>query len=199
MNYPNCLKNLIESFKKLPGVGEKTAERYSYAIINNFEKEDSHFFSKSIQDVKEKLRKCDKCNNITESNICELCSDKRRNKKVICLVQDSKDIILFEKIGFFNGLYYVIEKLISPINGVGPEDINLEKLFKRIEDEKIEEVIIAIKPTIEGETTSLYIARMLEKKDVIVSKIAHGIPIGTDMEYLDPLTLELAIKDRKTF
>ncbi|MDD4027529.1 MAG: recombination mediator RecR [Bacilli bacterium] len=199
MNYPNCLKNLIESFKKLPGVGEKTAERYSYAIINNFEKEDSQFFSKSIQDVKEKLRKCDKCNNITESSICELCSDKRRNKKVICLVQDSKDIILFEKIGFFNGLYYVIEKLISPINGVGPEDINLEKLFKRIEDEKIEEVIIAIKPTIEGETTSLYIARMLEKKDVIVSKIAHGIPIGTDMEYLDPLTLELAIKDRKTF
>lgn len=199
MNYPNSLKNLIESFKKLPGVGEKTAERYSYAIINNFDYEDANFFSKSIKDVKEKLRKCTKCNNITENNECEICVDSNRDKSVICIVQNSKDIMLFEKNGIFNGLYYVIENLISPINGIGPEDLNLEKLFERIDKEAIKEIIIAIKPTIEGETTALYISKMLENKKIVITKIAHGIPIGTDMEYLDPLTLELAIKDRKTF
>lgn len=197
MNYPNSLNNLIESFKKLPGVGEKTAERYSYALIDNFDIVDAKLFSKSIMDVKEKIKKCKKCNNITENNECDICSNKNRNKKILCVVQDSKNIMLFEKLGIFDGQYFVIEKLISPINGIGPEDINIEKLFERIDDEKIEEIIIAIKPTIEGETTSLYISKMLENKKITVSKIARGIPIGTDMEYLDPLTIELAIKDRK--
>ncbi len=197
MNYPNSLKNLIESFKKLPGIGEKTAERLSFSIINDLSKEDTDYFAKSLKDVKEKLRKCERCSNLTEEIECEICSNKKRNNNTLCVVENSKDIMLFEKIGIFKGVYHVLGDLISPLNGVGPEDICIEKLLQRVEKEEIKEVIIAIKPTIEGETTSLYITKMLEGMNVVVSKIAHGIPVGTDMEYLDPLTLEMAMLDRK--
>lgn len=197
MNYPNSLNNLVESFKKLPGIGEKTAERLSFSIVNDFKSEDVELFSKSLKDVKEKLKKCERCGNLTEDTLCEICKDKKRNNNTLCVVEDTKNIILFERISVFKGVYHVLGNLISPLNGVGPEDINIEKLLERVKKEEIKEVVIAIKPTIEGETTSLYITKMLEDMEVVVSKIAHGIPVGTDMEYLDPLTLEMAMLDRK--
>lgn len=197
MNYPNSLNNLVESFKKLPGIGEKTAERLSFSIVNDFKSEDVDLFSKSLKDVKEKLKKCERCGNLTEDTLCEICKDKKRNNNTLCVVEDTKNIMLFERISVFKGVYHVLGNLISPLNGVGPEDINIGKLLERVKKEEIKEVVIAIKPTIEGETTSLYITKMLEDMEVVVSKIAHGIPVGTDMEYLDPLTLEMAMLDRK--
>lgn len=197
MNYPNTLKNLIECFKKFPGIGEKTAERMALATLEMPE-ETLNLFSTSLKDVKTKIKNCECCGNLTENDMCLICTDKSRNKKILCVVEESKNVVLFEKIGTYNGIYHVLGGLISPLDGINPEDINLEKLISRIKNEEIKEVIIAVKPSIEGETTALYIRKMLEGMDVIVSKIAHGIPMGADMEYIDPLTLELALEDRTT-
>lgn len=194
--YPDSLKKLMECFKKLPGIGEKTAERLAFSV-RDFEDDEIQLFSKSIIDVKEKIKNCKICNNLTENEICSICEDSSRNNGILCVVEDAKNVILFEKIGSFKGKYHVLNGLISPLNGINPEDINIESLLKRVKEENIKEVIIAVKPTIEGETTALYILKLLEGLNVIVSKIAHGVPIGADMEYLDPLTLEMALTDRK--
>lgn len=196
MNYPKSIKNLIECFKKLPGVGEKTAERMALSTIN-FDNETIELFSNSIRDVRNKIRKCSVCNNFTEDDICEICADKTRNSKIICVVEEPKNSILFEKIGSYRGKYHVLEGLISPLDGIGPDDININKLIDRIDKENIEEVIFAVKPSVEGETTTLYISRLLVNKNVKVSKIAHGVPLGADIDYIDMLTLELALEDRK--
>jgi recombination protein RecR len=195
MKYPNSLNNLIENLKLLPGIGEKTAERLAFAI-KDFDKNRLDDFANAIIDVKNKIKQCSICHNITEKDICEICSDKNRNQEVLCVVEDAKNVILFEKHGFFDGKYHVLEGLISPINGINPEDINIASLLNRIKKEKIKEVIIAIKPTLEGEATTQYISKMLDGLDIKVTKIAHGIPMGIDMDYLDPLTLEIALYDR---
>jgi recombination protein RecR len=194
--YPESLKRVMESFKKLPGIGEKTAERLAFAV-KDFDEEETSSFSQAILDVKTKIKNCKICNNLTESDICYICNDKKRDSSILCVVEDAKNVILFEKIGTFKGKYHVLNGLISPLNGINPEDINIQSLLKRVKDEKIKEVIIAVKPTIEGETTALYIKKLLEGTNVVVSKIAHGVPLGADMEYLDPLTLEMAMEDRK--
>ena len=196
MNYPKSLKNLIDCFKKLPGVGEKTAERFSLSVLN-FDETLIESFSDSIKDVKYKIKRCSICNNLTESDICDICKDENRDSTVICVVSDAKNSILFEKIGTYRGKYHILNGLISPLDGVGPEDLNIDKLLDRIEKENVKEVILALKPSIEGETTSLYISKILSGKNVKVSKIAHGIPLGADMEYIDVLTLEMALEDRK--
>jgi recombination protein RecR len=195
MKYPNSLNNLIENLKLLPGIGEKTAERLAFAI-KDFDKNRLDDFANAIIDVKNKIKQCSICHNITEKDICEICSDKNRNQEVLCVVEDAKNVILFEKHGFFDGKYHVLEGLISPINGINPEDINIASLLNRIKKEKIKEAIIAIKPTLEGEATTQYISKMLDGLDIKVTKIAHGIPMGIDMDYLDPLTLEIALYDR---
>jgi len=196
MSYPKSIQNLIECFKKLPGIGEKTAERLAFSVLNMNE-DVVDFFSLSIKEVKKKIRKCKECNNITENEICEICSDKSRNNDILCVVEDPKSVFLFENLGTYNGQYYVLNGLISPLDGINPEDINLDKLIVRIKKEKYKEVIIAVKPSIEGETTALYILKILKDTDVKVSKIAHGVPLGADMEYIDSLTLEMALEDRK--
>ena len=196
MEYPNSILKLIENFKRLPGVGEKSAERYAFSI-NELEKEDVLDFAESLNDVKNKIKKCSICNNITENDICDICSDINRDKKTICVVENIKNVFSFENLSVYNGLYFVLDGLISPIDGIGPEDLNIDKLIQRIKDEQIKEVILAINPSIEGETTLLYIQKLLESNDVIVTRIAHGIPLGADIEYIDPLTLEMALNDRK--
>jgi len=196
MKYPKSFEKLMLSFKDLPGIGEKTAERLVFTLID-FEPKKIEVFAQSLLDVNLKLKRCSKCNHIAENKICEICSDNTRNNKIICVVEDSRNVFLFEKNGLFNGVYHVLGGLISPFEGINPTDINIKSLLNRVKEEKIEEIIIALKPTIEGETTSLYILKMLEGMRVIVSKIAHGIPMGTDMSYLDPLTLETALNDRK--
>ena len=195
MNYPDSLKVLIDSFKKLPSIGEKTAERLSFAVMNMSE-EDINSFSKAIVDVKLKIKKCSICGNITENNICDICSDSSRDSDIICVVEDSKNIISLEKMGSYRGKYHVLNGLISPMDGKGPDDIMLDSLLQRIKKENIKEIIIAVSPTLEGETTSLYISKLLEPFKITVSKIAYGIPIGADMEYLDPMTLSMAMSNR---
>ncbi len=133
---------------------------------------------------------------MTEEDICQICKDDARNKKMICVVEEPKNVILFEKIGTYKGLYHVLDGLISPLDGINPEDIKINELLDRITKENIEEVIIAVKPSIEGETTAMYISKLLENQNVKVSRIAHGIPLGVDMEYIDSLTLEMALEDR---
>ena len=160
MNYPKTIQNLIECFKSLPGVGEKTAERLSFAVMNMSE-EDINSFSKAIVDVKLKIKKCSICGNITENEICDICSDSSRDSDIICVVEDSKNIISLEKMGSYRGKYHVLNGLISPMDGKGPDDIMLDSLLQRIKKENIKEIIIAVSPTLEGETTSLYISSLI--------------------------------------
>ena len=154
-------------------------------------------FYDSLKDIKIKIKRCSICNNFTEDNLCDICKDEKRDRSTICIVEEPKNIILFEKIGKYNGLYHVLNGLISPLEGINPEDINIDSLFKRIDEVNIKEIIIAVKPSVEGETTALYISKMLEGTNVVVSKIAHGIPIGADIDYIDTITLEMALEDRK--
>ena len=194
--YPNSLKDLIESFKFLPGIGEKSAERMAFYILD-LDEEKVEFFSDSLKEVKNKIKKCPICSNITEDEVCSICADKNRNNELLCILEDKKNIFLFEKLGSYNGLYHILDNLIDPLNGINPEDIGLEKLIKRIKEGSFKEVIIAVKTSIEGETTSLYIKKILEGMNVKVTRIASGIPIGADMEYIDSITLEIALLDRK--
>ncbi len=193
--YPKTIINLIECFKKFPGIGEKTAERMALACLN-FDDETIKLFTKSLENSKTKIKKCKRCGNLSEGEECEICKNPDRDQNTLCVVEESKNVILFEKIGTFNGKYHVLGGLISPLDGINPEDINISSLIKRIEKEKIKEIIIAVKPTIEGETTALYIKRLLEGKNIVISKIAHGIPMGADIDYIDPLTLEIALSER---
>ncbi len=197
MNYPSVLKKLIDCYKKLPGVGEKSAERMALATIE-FDQDVLNIFSNSIQNIKLKLKRCKKCNNYCEEDLCDICLSKNRDISTICVVEEPKNINLFEKVGTYNGLYHVLGGLISPLDGINPEQINIEPLLRRIKNENIKEVIFALKPSIEGETTTLYIRKLLEGTNIIISKIAHGIPMGADIDYIDSLTLELALEDRKT-
>lgn len=197
MNYPKTIQNLIECFKSLPGVGEKTAERLALSLLN-FDEEKINLFSTSISDIKKKVKRCKICNNLSDEDECEICKNKTsRNTDVICVVEEPKNVILFEKVGSFNGLYHVLDGLISPLDGINPEDINIGSLIKRVKENNPKEVIIALKSSIEAETTTLYIKKMLEGLDVNVTKLAQGVPIGVDMEYLDSMTLEMAFEDRK--
>lgn len=196
MIYPTTIRNLIECYKKLPGIGEKTAERLALATLN-MDSKIIDLFSSSLNDVKTKIKRCIRCNNLSEEDVCLICNDSKRDKKTVCVVEEAKNVMLFEKVGTYNGLYHVLDGLISPLNGIRPDDIKIFSLVDRIKFEGIKEVIIAVKPSIEGETTSLYILKILEGMNVIVSKIAHGVPLGADMDYIDSLTLEMALEDRK--
>ncbi len=193
--YPKTINNLIECFKKFPGIGEKTAERLALSCLN-MDDETIELFTKSLQGSKTNIKKCEKCGNLSEENLCTICKDTSRDKKVLCVVEESKNIVLFEKIGTFNGTYHVLNGLISPLDGINPEDINIASLINRIKEDEIKEVILAVKPTVEGETTALYIRKLLEGTDVVISKIAHGIPMGADIDYIDSLTLEIALSER---
>ena len=194
--YPSCINELIESFKDLPGIGEKTAERLVFSLIN-FDKDRLTSFSDAIIAVRDKIKYCCVCGNITDDEKCTICNDNNRNNKVIFVVEKAKDISLFEKINVFNGRYHVLGGLISPLDGIGPEDVNIDNLIKRIDSDNVEEIILALKPSIEGETTMQYIKKVLEGKNVKVTRIATGIPMGTDIEYIDAMTLEFALEGRK--
>ena len=195
MKYPESIQNLIESFKHLPGIGEKTAERLALSILDMSD-EDVNLFSKSLVDTKTKIVRCKECNNLSEDDLCEICKNKNRNKKVMCVVEEPKNIILFEKLNIFDGYYHVLDGLISPIDGVNPEDLNIDTLIERVKKNKVEELILALKPSIEGETTSLYISKLLEDSNVKITKLAYGIPLGAEIDYVDSLTLEMALENR---
>ena len=197
MIYPKSLEELILYFQKLPGVGEKSAERYALAVVN-FNQEDTEGFSKAVSKINKTLQKCTVCSSLSDKDICNICTSKRRKQNVICVVEDYKSVFMFEKIGNYEGVYHVLNGLISPIDGVNPDDINIASLVDRCKELKDVEVIVALKPTIEGEATTMYITRILDKKDIKVSRLSYGIPMGAEIDYLDALTLERALSDRQT-
>lgn len=194
--FPESLNNLIEEFQKLPTVGRKSAERLAMNIVERDET-DIKDFAKSLLQVKEKIHRCEICGNLTEAQVCDICKDITREEDFICIVEEVKDLIAIEKSGAFRGKYHVLGGLISPSDGIGPDELNIDKLLNRIDSEGINEVILAISSTIEGETTTLFLTSLLNEKNIKVTKIAQGIPVGSNLEYFDQLTLERAIEDRR--
>lgn len=196
MIYPRLLQNLIDYLKKLPGIGEKSAERMALALIKMSTEEISDL-SNSLVLAKNGLKKCAICGSLTEDNICYVCANENRDKNTICVIEDFKGVFAFEKSGKYNGTYHVLDGLISPIDGIGPDDINIASLIKRIDNLENPEIIIALKPSIEGETTTLYIKKILENRNIKISRLSYGIPMGVDIDYLDEVTLFNALNDRK--
>ena len=196
MIYPTCLSNLINCYKKLPGVGEKSAERYSLSVLGMSD-EDVNNFAAALIESKNNLHQCPDCGHITDSEMCSVCSDEGRNKNIICVLEDYKSVFAFEKAGNYDGVYHVLNGLISPIDDINPEDINIASLLQRVEKLKNPEVIIALKSTVEGDTTTLYLQKKLEKMNVSISRLSYGIPMGAEIDFLDEITLDRALNDRK--
>ncbi len=195
MIYPKKLEDLIESFKKLPTIGEKSAERLALATLE-MSTEDVDNFSNSLIKAKE-LVKCKICGNLSDNDICSICSDENRDKNIICVIEDPKSVFTFEKVGNFKGTYHVLNGLISPKDDIGVDDINLASLLSRIENLDNPELILALKSSMEGETTILYIKKILSNKNVKISRLSYGIPMGAELDYLDVITLDKALEDRK--
>lgn len=195
--FPDCINELIDCFKRFPGVGQKSAERMAFSLINDFDDDAIEMFGNSVNNIKKKIKKCKVCNCITDQDMCFVCTDKGRNKDELIVVENSKDVFLLEKIGSFSGYYHVLGGLISPFDDIGPDDIDLNGLFDRVKNNNIKEIIFVTKSGIEADTTVMYIKRCLENSDVIISRIANGIPVGADMDYIDSLTLESALNNRK--
>ena len=196
MAYPTVLSDLINYFRKLPGIGEKSAERMALSLLE-LSSDDVDSFASLMVDCKSNLHPCEVCGHITDKDVCDICSDTHRNQSVICILEDYKSVFAFEKAGNYNGVYHVLNGLISPIDDVNPEDINISGLIDRVEKLEHPELIIALKSTIEGETTTLYLKKIFENKNVEISRLSYGIPMGAEIDYLDEITLDRALGDRK--
>lgn len=196
MALPRVFTDLVNNLTLFPGVGEKTAERYVYSLCDK-EPEEVENLANALIDFKKNIRNCEICGCLTDIDECDICSDKNRDRSTICVVEDSKNVFFIEKTKKYNGLYHVLNGVISPIEGKNPEDLNLYSLLNNRITKDIKEVIIALNPSIEGEVTSLYIQKVLEKFDVKVSRLSYGIPMGSDIEYLDPVMISKAWDDRK--
>ena len=193
--YPKKFEALVECYRRLPGVGIKTAERYAFQTLE-WDDETMDSWIHAFQNAKEGLKKCAVCGNLSEDDTCDICGDKSRNSQIICVVQSPKDVIAMEKTKEYSGVYHVLNGVISTSKGILPEDINIDSLLNRISEET-EEIIIATNPTVEGETTALYLSKLLEKYPGTVTRIAHGLPMGGHLDYADELTLIKAIEGRK--
>ena len=193
--YPKNFDDLIYEFQKLPGVGAKTAERYAFTVLGWSEEEISEF-SDILRVLKKNVKKCTRCGNLTEGEICDFCNDSSRNQNIICVVQNPKDISTIESMQEYNGVYHVLDGLINTQKGILPDQLNIMSLVDRINNDT-EEVILALDPTVEGETTSLYISKLLEGK-CRVTRLAHGIPVGSHLDYTDAMTLLKAFEGRKS-
>ena len=197
MVYPKKLENLIECYKKLPTIGEKSAERLALATLD-MSTEDVENFSKNLLIAKNELLKCKICGNLSDTEICYVCSDEKRDENIICVIEDSKSIFTLEKVGNFVGMYHVLDGLISPKDDIGVEDINISSLIERVNKLDNPELILALKSSMEGEMTILYIKKIFENKKVKISRLSYGIPMGAELDYLDIVTLDKALDDRKT-
>ncbi|MFF2879462.1 recombination mediator RecR [Gottfriedia sp. NPDC057991] len=196
MHYPEPISKLIDSFMKLPGVGPKTAVRLAFFMLD-MKQDDVLDFAKSMIDAKRKLLYCSECGHITDQDPCYICSDQHRDRSTICVVQDTKDVIAMEKMREYQGLYHVLHGAISPMEGVGPEDIKIMELLSRLKDDVVQEIILATNPNIEGEATAMYISRLLKSTGIKITRIAHGLPVGGDLEYADEVTLSKAMEGRR--
>ena len=196
MHYPEPISKLIDSFMKLPGIGPKTAARLAFFVLSM--KEDTVLdFAKALVNAKRNLSYCSVCGHITDQDPCYICEDQRRDRSIICVVQDPKDVIAMEKMKEYNGQYHVLHGAISPMDGIGPEDINVPDLIKRLHGDEVQEVILATNPTVEGEATAHYIADRLDGQGILITRLAHGIPVGGELGYVDGFTLTHAFRGRK--
>ena len=189
------LDKLIEQFERLPGIGKKTAMRLSYFVLK-LPKDQAEEFSQAILDAHEKIHYCKTCCNLTDEEFCPICKSKSRDKSVICVVEDPRDVMALERTGEFNSSYHVLHGALSPLNGIGPDNLKIKELLSRIKTENISEVIMATNPTVEGEATAMYISRLLKPLGVKVTRLAYGIPVGGDLEYADEVTLSRALEGR---
>jgi recombination protein RecR len=194
--YTGPISRLIEEFSKLPGVGRKTAQRLAFHVIN-MNMNDVEALSKAIVDAKKEIRYCSVCYNITDKAVCSMCSNKNRDDSIICVVEDPRDVAAMEKTKEFNGKYHVLNGVISPMDGIGPDMIRIKELIQRLSNQDVKEIIMATNPTIEGEATAMYIARLLKPMGVKVTRIAHGLPVGGDLEYADEVTITKALEGRR--
>lgn len=199
MDYPRALENLILEFMKYPGVGRKTAERYALFTVNKIDLDSASSFGSALLNVKTQIHACSICGHLTDIDPCSICSNQHRNQSQILVVESTKDVFSIEKSGRYHGLYHVLNGALSPMNGVGLEDLNLQSLWIRIQNELVKEIIIATSATQEGEATAMYIKRVLKEVDVLVSRIAYGVPVGGNLEYADSETLSRAIENRREF
>lgn len=194
--YSKPLNNLINELAKLPGIGNKSAQRLAFHLLGVEEKE-ALALARSIVEARETMRYCSRCGNLTDQDPCLICRDESREPAVICVVESPRDVAAIERMKEFRGQYHVLHGAISPMDGIGPEDINLKSLIQRLQTEEIEELILATNPTIEGEATAMYIARLIKPAGIRVSRIAHGVPVGGDLDYTDEITLSKAMEGRR--
>jgi recombination protein RecR len=194
--YIKSVENLIKEFKKLPGIGPKSAKRIVFFLLK-LSRSDILKFSQSLVEMKEKVRFCTECYGLTEEDVCYICRDESRDRKKICVVEEASDIVIIEKTGEYRGLYHVLGGLLSPIENIGPEEIRIPKLLERIKTNNIDEIIIALNPTVEGESTAVYLKKILLPLGIKVTRLASGLPVGGDLEYADEVTIGRAISDRR--
>jgi recombination protein RecR len=197
VDYPEAVNLLIEYFMRYPGIGKKTAERYALHTINQFKEEDYLGFIEALHRVNVEIKPCDVCGNLTDQPQCKICLDHNRDHTKILVVEESKDVIVIEKTRTYHGLYHVLNGVISPSNGMGPDEIRIKELLSRLEDPRVEEVILATNFSDEGETTAMYLHRLLEKTDLLITRIAYGLPAGGNISYADEMTLFKALEGRK--
>ncbi|MFC1725699.1 recombination mediator RecR [candidate division KSB1 bacterium] len=193
----NIIDELIKFFSNLPGIGKRSAQRIVYHLLN-YDKDDLTKAAKYLTDLKDKLKFCSRCFNFSSNDICGICSDHKRDKSVICVVEKQEDIVFLEKTGGFKGVYHVLGGVISPLDGITPEKLHIKELVLRMDD-NVKEVIIALNPTSEGEATSVYLSRLIKNKDIKITKLARGIPVGSSLEFVDIVTIVKALEGRKTF
>ena len=189
------LQNLIEQFERLPGIGKKSAQRLAFYVLN-LPKEKALAFADAIVEAKEKIHKCEACQNLTDSELCPICENQSRDRSIICVVENPRDILAFERTKEYNGLYHVLHGLISPMDGIGPEQLYIKELLLRINGGGVLEVIMATNPTVEGEATAAYLAKLLKPLEIKVTRLAYGIPVGGNLEYADEVTLYRALEGR---
>ena len=194
--YSPSIEKLIQSFEKLPSIGNKTAARLAFYILNASEEETNDFVS-SIINAKKNLKYCSKCYNISDTDPCQICGNPKRDQSEICVVEDVRDIIAMEKTHEFRGVYHVLHGSISPMNGIGPDDIKIKEFLARLMDGQVKEVILATNPRVEGEATAMYLSKLIKPLGIKVTRIAHGIPVGGDLEYTDEITLTKALEGRR--
>ena len=193
--YTRSMQELIEHFKKMPGVGSKTAERFAFYVLKS-SRDDMMRFSSAIKEVKENVKFCKKCGNLSETELCSICTDPRRDKGIVCVLEEPKDLVLIEKSGQYKGTYHVLFGAISPLDGIGPEDVRIKELVRRIKEDKVKEVILATDSDAEGETTALYLLDEIKPFKIKITRIAYGIPVGENLDYIDQATLIKAMEGR---
>lgn len=196
MRYIPAITKLIDEFSRLPGIGRKTAQRLVFYIVD-MEPARAHQFAEAILDAKRKVHYCERCFNLTEESLCDICSDPKRDPALMCVVETPRDLIAVENTKEYNGYYHVLHGAISPMDGIGPNEIKIRELILRLQGDETKEVILATNPSIEGEATAMYISKLLKGTDIIVTRLAHGLPVGGDLEYADEITLARAIEGRR--